>query len=178
LIRGVFILTKITKEEKLKAIIDVIEGRQTLRGATRKYQIGLKSLEMLLAAYKSHGVSVLYNPPQITSEFRVRIASWKISHNATYTEVAAKFGYTGIQQIYNWTNIYREKGPNGLLSITKGRPPVMTKKVHQTKENKKELTAAENRIKQLEAENLELRIKSEALKLIASKKQATKKSPK
>ncbi|SJM43730.1 hypothetical protein FM124_00670 [Pediococcus acidilactici] len=54
----------------------------------------------------------------------------------------------------------------------------MTKKVHQTKENKKELTAAENRIKQLEAENLELRIKSEALKLIASKKQATKKSPK
>ncbi|WP_253733304.1 hypothetical protein [Latilactobacillus curvatus] len=44
--------------------------------------------------------------------------------------------------------------------------------------NKKVLSPTENRLKQLEAENLELRIKNKALKLLASMKQQTKKLPK
>lgn len=43
---------------------------------------------------------------------------------------------------------------------------------------KKSLTPEQNRIKQLEAENLELKIKLEASKLLASMKQRTDKSQK
>ncbi|MCJ2162846.1 hypothetical protein [Lentilactobacillus kefiri] len=52
------------------------------------------------------------------------------------------------------------------------------KKPTKKRSTKKKLSPEENRLKQLEAENLELRIKNEALKLLASMKQRTKNSPK
>ncbi|PAK87367.1 transposase, partial [Lactococcus lactis] len=103
------------------------------------------------------GPNIILDPPQVTPDFRVALARWAITNNASYTQIAAKFGYLGTAQIYQWKKIYRNEGPNGLLSISKGRKPKM---------------------KQLEAENLELRIKNEALKLLASMKQRTKNSPK
>ena len=45
---------------------------------------------MLLAAYKTHGVDVLFNPPKPTGTFRVELTSWAIRNNASNTEVAAK----------------------------------------------------------------------------------------
>lgn len=127
---------------------------------------------MLVAAYKTHGVDILLNPPKITPQFRIALAQWSVEHNASYTEVAAKFGYLGSQQIHDWKEIYRQQGPNGLLSITKGRAPQLANKraKRKKKQAKTQLTPAENKIKQLEAENLELRIKLEASKLLASRK--------
>ncbi len=52
------------------------------------------------------------------------------------------------------------------------------KKPTKKRSTKKKLSPEENRLKQLEAENLELRIKNEALKLLASMKQRTKNSHK
>lgn len=52
---------------------------------------------------------------------------------------------------------------------TKGGKATMTTKKKINK--KKILSLTENRLKQLEAENLELRIKNEALELLASMKQ-------
>ncbi|KRN28923.1 hypothetical protein IV38_GL001133 [Lactobacillus selangorensis] len=171
-------MTKISKETKLKALIEYCEGKQSLRGIGDKYGITLFNFRMLVAAYKTHGKSVLLDPPKVTPDFRIKLARWAITNHASYTEVAAEFGYLGIAQIKQWKEIYRNQGPNGLMSITKGRKPKMTKKTNKTPKNKQKLTPEQNRIKQLEDENLELRIKNEALKLLASKKQLTKKSPK
>ena len=174
-------MTKISKKIKLRALIEYFDDQGSLRTIANKYQISLRLFRMLVAAYRTHGSDVLLNPPQVTPEFRVEVAHWAISNNATYTQVAAQFGYVGTLQIHQWKEIYRNEGPNGLLSISKGRKPKMTnkrKKPTKKPSTKKQLSPEENRLKQLEAENLELRIKNEALKLLASMKQRTKNSPK
>lgn len=98
---------------------------------------------MLLVAYATHGLDVLLDPPATTGEFRIAVASWAIRENVSLTAVAAKFGYVGMAQIVKWKEIYSKLGPNGLLSIQKGRKPKMTKK-KQNQRNK--LSAEENRL--------------------------------
>ena len=174
-------MTKISKTIKLCALIEYFDGQGGLKTISSKYQIAPYLFRMMVAAYRTHGPDVLLNPPQVTPEFRVEVAHWAIANNASYTQVAAKFGYVGARQIQIWKEIYRNQGPNGLLSISKGRKPKMTnkrKKPTKKRSTKKKLSPEENRLKQLEAENLELRIKNEALKLLASMKQRTKNSPK
>ncbi|APR08783.1 helix-turn-helix domain-containing protein [Lentilactobacillus parabuchneri] len=174
-------MTKISKEIKLRALTEYFAGRGGLRVIAAKHHISYRLFGMLVSAYRTHGSDVLFNPPQVTPEFRVEVAHWAISNNATYTQVAAQFGYVGTLQIYQWKEIYRNQGPNGLMSISKGRKPKMTnkrKKPTKKRSTKKQLSPEGNRLKQLEAENLELRIKNEALKLLASMKQRTKNSPK
>lgn len=171
-------MTKISKETKLKALLEYFQGTQSLIGIARKYGVNKRVFGLLVAAYKTHSASVLFDPPKVTKDFRLKVARWAIINNASYTQVAAEFGYLGIAQIKQWKEIYRNQGPNGLMSITKGRKPKMNKKTNQIPKSKQELTPEQNRIKQLEDENLELRIKNEALKLLASKKRLTKKSPK
>jgi transposase len=174
-------MTKISKQTKLKALVEYFEENVSLRGLVKKYGINFSSMRMMIAAYRTHGADVILNPPKITPEFRIQLAHWALTNNASYTEVAAKFGYLGILQIYQWKEIYRKEGPNGLSSITKGRKTNMTKNERlkkNAKHVKKPLTPEQNRIKQLETENLELKIKLEASKLLALMKQRIDKSQK
>lgn len=165
-------MTKISKQTKLKAIYDYLNGIGSIKKICHKYHINNMAFRMLLAAYRTHGTDVLFNPPTVTPEFRVQVASWAIRNNASITEVAAHFGYTGIAQIVHWKQIYSQLGPNGLLSIQKGRPTKMPRKP------KKQLNESDNRLAKLEDENLRLKIENEALKLLASIQQRDNKSQK
>ncbi|WP_085845008.1 helix-turn-helix domain-containing protein [Latilactobacillus curvatus] len=169
-------MTKISKQIKLKAILEYHQGRFSKNQISRKYGINQTRFNLMCVAYEYFGPDFLLNPPKITSAFRIKIASWAIQNNASYSAVAAKFGYINVRQIQQWKEIYRTEGPNGLCLIQKGRKSTMTTK--KKTNNKKVLSPTENRLKQLEAENLELRIKNKALKLLASMKQQTKKLPK
>jgi len=96
---GVLFMTKISKQIKLQAIQDYLSGKYSIRGITARYGIANSVFRMLIAAYKSFGSDILFNPPKITPEFRIKVASWAIQNNASHSQVAAKFGYTGIAQI-------------------------------------------------------------------------------
>lgn len=172
---GVLFMTKISKQIKLQAIQDYLSGKYSIRGITARYGIANSVFRMLIAAYKSFGPDILFNPPAITPEFRIKVASWAIQNNASHSQVAAKFGYTGIAQIVSWKKIYSQLGPNGLLSIQKGRSPRMP---HKKPKQVKQLTETEKHIAQLEDENLRLKIENEALKLLASIQQRTDNSQK
>lgn len=169
-------MTKISKQTKLKALLEYEQGNISKHQISKKYSLNRLQFHLMYAAYESFGPDFLLNPPKITSAFRIKIASWAIQNNASYSTVAAKFGYINVRQIQQWKEIYRTEGPNGLCLIQKGRKPIMTTKKKTNK--KKVLSPIENRLKQLETENLELSIKNEALKLLASMKQQTKKLPK
>jgi len=172
---GVFFMTKISKQTKLEAILAYHAGFASKAKVAKHYGISKTLFGMLLAAYATHGPDVLLNPPAITGEFRIAVASWAIRENASLTAVAAKFGYVGTAQIIKWKEIYSKLGLNGLLSIQKGQKPKITKK-KQTQTNK--LSEEENRLAQLEDEVLRLKIQNEALKLLASIQQRTDNSQK
>ena len=168
-------MTKISKETKYKAILEYENNEGGKFKIAEKYGISPRLFGMLIAAYQQHGPAVLFNPPTVTPEFRVKVARWAISHNASLTEVAAKFGYCGTAQILNWKKIYSQKGPNGLLSLKKGR----TKNMPKRNDNQpKKLSERDNDLARLKDENLRLKIENEALKLLASIRQQTKNSHK
>jgi transposase len=171
-------MTKISKEIKLKVLIEHFEGNESKLKVIKKYGISKNLFAMLASAYKTHGSDILFDPPQVTGKFRIELIEWKIRNNASYTDVAAKFGYVGSFQINQWKKIYRQKGPNGLLSIQKGRKVKIAKQNSKKSKQTNKISLEQNRIKQLENENLELRIKNEALKLLASMKQPTDKKQK
>lgn len=172
---GVFFMTRISKQTKFKAIQEYFLGVDSKRSIARRYGLDSKAFDILIAAYETHGPDVLFNPPKVTTEFRIALASWAIKNNASYTEIAAKFGYTGTAQMRAWKEIYSKLGPNGLLSIQKGRKPKMPNKKPKSV---KKLTEQENRLSQLEDEVLRLKIENEALNLLASIQQRTDNSQK
>ena len=133
------------------------------------------AFQILVAAYTSHGADTLFNPPKVTPKFKVQVASWAIRNNASHTQVAAEFGYTGVAQIVAWEKIYSQSGPNRLLTIQKGRKPKMPNK---DPKQVKQLTEEENRLAKLEDDNLRLNIENEALKLLALIQQRTDNSQK
>lgn len=127
------------------------------------HEYGLQTYEllMLIAAYEVHGSKIIYEPPQVTPEFRLRLTLWAIKHDASYVQVARKFGYTNVSSIWKWKKIYIQKGTDGLQSLKIGRKTM-------TKPKKQNQDAQAKRITELEEENLMLRIRLEASKLLAS----------
>lgn len=168
-------MTKITKKIKLLALNEYFNNNVSMREVYLKYGIAEKLFKMLVAGYKVHGPDILFNPPKVDGPFRVKLIKWAIENKASYTDIASKFGYIGSSQIINWKNIYRTDGVNGLLSISKGRKPKVNIKNKSKKVKETNDSPTENRLAELEKENLELRITNEALKLLASMKQKTKK---
>lgn len=83
-------MNKISKQAKLEVILKYISGNKSKQEVAKRYGIHYTSFKMLLAAYKTHGVDVLFNPPKPTGTFRVELTSWAIRNNASNTEVAAK----------------------------------------------------------------------------------------
>lgn len=157
-------MTKVSRETKLKAVLEYKSGSGTTRSLSNQYGFSRREFRMLIAAFESFGAQIILKPPTVTPEFRYRVTVWAIENQASYTQIAKQFGYTVASSIYNWKKIYFQNGRDGLMSLVKGRPNTMTKK------NKSELTA-EQRLQQVEQENLHLRIENDALKLLASMEQ-------
>ena len=68
---GVFFMTKISKQTKLKAILEYIAGHGNKTEISKRYGITGIAFRMLLATYSTHEADVLFNPPKSTGAFRV-----------------------------------------------------------------------------------------------------------
>lgn len=62
-------MAKISKQTKLKAIQEYLSSDSTQKDIIKRYGSNKRVFEMLLAAYKTYGLDVLFNPPKITAEF-------------------------------------------------------------------------------------------------------------
>lgn len=62
-------MTKISKQIKLQAIQDYMSEKYAMSGIFSRYGIAKKAFQMLIAAYRSFGSDILFNPPEITPEF-------------------------------------------------------------------------------------------------------------
>ncbi|MDF7637795.1 transposase, partial [Leuconostocaceae bacterium ESL0958] len=98
-------MTKFSKAYKVQAVKKYIQTGQSANQVAHEFGLQTYDLLMLIAAYQVHGSKIIYDPPQITAEFRIRLTLWAIEHNS-YVEVARQFGYTHIPTILKWKKIY------------------------------------------------------------------------
>lgn len=112
-------MTKISKKIKLKALTEYFNGTDSKVEVANKYSISNSVFRMLVSVYKTHGSNVLFDPPQVTGSFRIELIAWKIRNNASYTDVAAEFGYVGILQINQWEKDISPKWAKWVIVYTK-----------------------------------------------------------
>ena len=155
---------KYSQELKEQAVLDYLDGKNSLRTICQKYDIS--SLHVLRSWIKrytsgkdlkatSKGYSRMKQGRPTTFEERVEIVNYTIAHGKDYQAAIEKFGVS-YQQVYSWVRKFEKDGSQGLLD-RRGKGL----------ESKPNLTEAEQlqlKIKQLEERNRLLEIEVDLLK--------------
>ena len=129
-----------------------------------------ESIRLWVNAYKAFGDDGLSRSRQnnkYSFQFKLSVVELYLSSEVSYQELAFSQGINNPSLITRWVNDFRIAGPDALRAKKKGRKKTLgikdDKKPHKNVEEKPVDTSAEH-IKELEDENLKLRIENAYLK--------------
>lgn len=166
-------MAKYSYEFKKQIVDEYLAGNGGYRFLTKKY--GLKSkgqIEGWVAAYKSFGYDGLRRSrgkKQYSFDFKLNAVNVYLSSEVSYKELALTLGINYPTLIARWVNDFRIAGPDALRPKQKGRKkslknskPEKSKKSIEPDQTQADTNA--ERLKELEDENLRLRIENAFLK--------------
>lgn len=170
---GAFLLTKFSKEFRLRLVLEV-EGGQSLTSVARRYGVGRTTLQNWFLRYQAGGMEQLIATNQhYTQEFKLQAIEYRKANGLSYAQAAADLGIPKDSTLQAWEKLYLEQGLDGLQDTRKGRPPNMKKK-------KTKPTKPLSREEELEAENAQLRMENAYLKklkaLVEERERSAKKT--
>ena len=110
-------------------------------------------------------------------EFKLSVVELYLTTEVSYQELALSVGINNPAILSHWVNDYRTIGPDALRPKRKGRKPKVKKPEKITPITEKEKATSEY-LKQLEEENLKLRIENAYLKELRRLRLAEQKPPK
>ena len=161
-------MAKYSYEFKLKVVKEYLDGEGGYDFLAQKYHIpSSKRIEEWVANYrefKNEGLKRLRQKPSYTFEFKLHVVELYLTSEISYQQLAIMVGMTNPATIVRWVDEYRSAGPEALRPKKKGRKRTMDKDriVSEIEENgsddQKEL------LKELQEENLRLRIENAFLK--------------
>ena len=137
----------------------------------KKYNIPAKrNIEVWVHAYKEFGKEGLLRSRQNNNysfQFKLSVVELYLSSEVSYQELALSQGISNPSLIVKWVNDFRIAGPDALRPKKKGRKKTLDirecKKPSKSGGEKPVDTSAEH-VKELEDENLKLRIENAYLK--------------
>jgi transposase len=160
-------MAKYNFDFKLKLVQEYLEGKGSYRFLCDKFSIpDNKTLRQWVAAYQAFGKDGLLRSRQkqtFTLEFKLHVVELYLTTEVSYQDLAIQNGITNPSLLCKWVNDFRIAGPDALIPRTKGRPPKMSKKTKKKPIDKKTNNDTD-KLKQLEEENLKLRIENAYLK--------------
>jgi len=160
-------MAKYSYEFKKKVVMDYIKGKGGYEYLSKEYGIAShNNLKRWVLAYKEFGNEGLMRSRQkknYTFEFKLSVVELYLTTEVSYQELALSVGINNPCIISHWVNDYRTVGPDALRPKRKGRKPKVSKPKKIIPITEKEKADAEY-LKQLEEENLKLRIENAYLK--------------
>ena len=156
-------MAKYSFEFKKEIVTAYKNGEGGCEYLAKKYGVKASSNIMKwVKAYEAFGDEGLLRSrktQKYSFEFKLSVVELYLTTEVSYQELALSVGINNPPLITKWVNDYRIAGPEALKDKVKGRRPAMAKpkKEDLTKENAEYL-------KQLESENLKLRIENAYLK--------------
>lgn len=164
-------MAKYSYEIKLKVVRAYLNGDGGYKYLSKKYDISHHSLvETWVNAYKEFGKEGLLRSRKnknYSFQFKLSVVQLYLTSEVSYQELALSQGINNPSLITRWVNDFRIAGPDALRPKKKGRKKVLnikeSKNIPEIKVEKLVDTSAEH-IKQLEDENLKLRIENAYLK--------------
>lgn len=156
-------MAKYSYEFKKEIVKRYLEGEGGCKYLAKKYNIGSHTrIREWVKSYKEFGDEGLVRSRQnknYTFEFKLNVVELYLTSEVSYQELALSVGINNPSLIVKWVNDYRMAGTDGLKPQRKGRKPEV-KKLNTEKLN----DADKEYLKQLEQENLNLRIENAYLK--------------
>ena len=164
-------MAKYSYEFKLKVVQAYLNGEGGYEYLTKKYDISHHSLiEAWVHAYKEFGKEGLMRSRKNNNysfQFKLSVVELYLSSEVSYRELALSQGINNPSLITRWVNDFRIAGPDALRPKKKGRKRTLDikefKKTSKPIEEQPVDTSAEH-VKELEDENLKLRIENAYLK--------------
>ena len=161
-------MPKYSYEFKKKVVREYMNGEGGTRTLAQKHNLpNRRTLEVWIAAYKEFGDEGLLRSrknSEYTFEFKLYVVELYLTTEVSYLELALSVGIKNPAIITNWVSVYRIAGPDALRPKKKGRKPKVAKPTkEQIPQTEKEKAEAEY-LRQLEEENLKLRIENAYLK--------------
>lgn len=115
---------KYSKETKLSAVLDYLNGTTSQEGICKKYRISSKfQLQRWILWYNGHkelknspsgGNKLMIKARKTTFEERIEIVKYCIANDRNYALTMEKYNVS-YQQIYLWVRKYEQKGIEGLI---------------------------------------------------------------
>jgi len=146
-----------TYEQKLQMCIDKDNGFGDSY-ISRKYGTHRMTVHRYYQQYKRHGPDIFKRSYTHWTKDQKECAVKRVMDGESITSVAIDLGINPISMLNRWIKRYKENGYT-IVERKRGKPPM-----NKSSTNKKENLTKEEYLKQLEKENLELRIENEYLK--------------
>ena len=163
-------MAKYSFEFKLKVVQEFLNSHGSMRSIGRKYGVHHTDVQKWVNNYKRFGEDSLRRNRQnqvYTTEFKLHVIELYLSSELSYQQLAMQMGIPNHTIIARWMTEYRAAGPEALIPKKKGRKRTMdTEKIIQeiNEINGGDSDEQKELLKQLQEENLKLRIENAFLK--------------
>ncbi len=160
-------MAKYSFEFKMMLVNEYMNGQGGCKYIAKKYGLQHSIIERWVANYKHFGKQGLMRSRQqqvYTFEFKHHVVELYLTSELSYQELALQVGMTDPARIARWVADYRAAGPEALKPKKKGRKRTMDKEKVIRKIENGDSEEQKELLKQLQEENLRLRIENAFLK--------------
>ena len=165
-------MAKHSFEFKKEVVLEYLSGKGGYHYLSQKHGLGSTTqLRKWISAYREFGDEGLMRSREnkiYSFEYKLHVVELYLSSEVSYQELALSQGINNPVVITKWVNDFRVAGPDALRPKKKGRKKSLkTDKQKDTAEKDLNVTPVDTsaeHIKQLEDENLKLRIENAYLK--------------
>lgn len=156
-------MTKYNYEFKLQIVRDYLDGKGGAKSLAKKYSVRTHGqIQNWINAYAMQGADGLRrsrSQKKYSFQFKLHAVELYLKSECSYRELATSLHMTNPTLLVRWVNDYKVAGPYALQPKKKGRRPRVSKPETTRPESKEAVY-----MKQLEEENLRLRIENAYLK--------------
>lgn len=161
-------MAKYSFEFKRMVVMEYLKGEGSYEFLSKKHGIlSSTCMKEWVANYNCFGDEGLMRSRQhqvYTFEFKLHVVELYLTSELSYQELALQVGMTNPAQIVRWVMDYRAAGPEALKPKKKGRKRTMDKEKIIREIEKGDSDEQKELLKQLQEENLKLRIENAFLK--------------
>ena len=158
-------------EFKKKIVLEYLSGQGGKAFLAKKYHIPSSERVMLWVknyqTFGNDGLERSRGQEKYSFDYKLRVVELYLSSEISYQDLALQEGIHNPSIIARWVNEFRAVGPDALRPKKKGRKETMHKAERsnsKTKESERIIDTSAEHVKELEDENLKLRIENAFLK--------------
>lgn len=148
---------KFSFEDKIKAVQDYLEGKESFRDIGKRIGIDHKSIASWVALYNEHGPDgLILRYTNYSAEFKIDVLNYMNEKGTSLLDTAAIFKIPSPSTILQWKKVLEEQGIDALTLKKRGLPSMnKSTKKKQPVEGSQEVLLAE--IDRLKMENAYLK---------------------